>query len=301
MNNKEIEQSARDRFGIPRKLEDISDEELRQAVAECKTFAGIRLRLGLGSEGCTNEDVKKRCAEAGIDCVELKSTVAGRWEQYSVTEIERAAQVSENIEKFCQTIGITSPGHVRDLLSTIISNSEILEQFFSEKQYQRHSQSSAKWSRFSLDEISTIVRNSSTYQEVAEKLGYNSDPTISHICHKLGIDTSHIDDRIKNGMLSSLRENNELSRDSIIRALQYVRDVSYCEQCGCSDHNGYPISLQAHHKNGIHNDNRIENIALLCPTCHAFVEKRAVNPKNFSPAKKSVVARDGWKMFSMRH
>lgn len=33
MNNAEIEQSAIARFGSPRKLEDVSEEELRQAVA----------------------------------------------------------------------------------------------------------------------------------------------------------------------------------------------------------------------------------------------------------------------------
>lgn len=294
MNNAEIEQSAIDRFGAPRKLEDIPEEKLRQAVAECKTFAGVRLRLGLGSVGCTNEDVKMRCAEVGIDCGELTSKIAGRWEQYSINELEAFANDSETISDFCQKIGITSIGHARNLLSTIIERSTVIEQFLRVRYIRRSENNTAKWANFSFDEMSTIVRNSSTYREVAEKLGYNSDPTISHVCRELGIDTSHIDNRIKDNMLASLCANNELSRDSIMRALRYVRDVSQCEHCGCSEHNGYPISLQAHHKNGIHDDNRIENIAVLCPTCHAFIENRAVNPKNFLPAKKAVIDRDGW-------
>jgi len=33
--------------------------------------------------------------------------------------------------------------------------------------------------------------------------------------------------------------------------------------------NGKPITLQLDHANGIHNDNRIENIRFLCPNCHS--------------------------------
>jgi 5-methylcytosine-specific restriction endonuclease McrA len=42
-----------------------------------------------------------------------------------------------------------------------------------------------------------------------------------------------------------------------------------CEDCGLAEWNGKPIPLELHHVNGDSTDNRIENIRILCPNCHA--------------------------------
>ena len=42
-----------------------------------------------------------------------------------------------------------------------------------------------------------------------------------------------------------------------------------CEKCGISEWNGEHITLEIHHINGNHSDNRLENLQILCPNCHS--------------------------------
>ena len=48
-----------------------------------------------------------------------------------------------------------------------------------------------------------------------------------------------------------------------------------CEECGITEWNNKPLTLQIHHINGIHNDHRINNLKLLCPNCHSQTENYA--------------------------
>jgi hypothetical protein len=42
-----------------------------------------------------------------------------------------------------------------------------------------------------------------------------------------------------------------------------------CEECGISSWRGRRLGLALHHLNGNGNDNRLENLQLLCPNCHS--------------------------------
>lgn len=65
---------------------------------------------------------------------------------------------------------------------------------------------------------------------------------------------------------STFRDNQSLKRRLVEEGLL----VDECRECGLGPTwNGKPITLQLEHINGINNDNRIENLAVLCPNCHS--------------------------------
>jgi hypothetical protein len=44
---------------------------------------------------------------------------------------------------------------------------------------------------------------------------------------------------------------------------------AHCENCGIDEWMSQPLPLHLDHVNGDHMDNRIENLRILCPNCHA--------------------------------
>ena len=68
-------------------------------------------------------------------------------------------------------------------------------------------------------------------------------------------------------------ENCAASRFALKRELRKVLTAWECSECGLSEQwQGKPLTLTVDHVNGVFNDNRLENLAVLCPNCHSQTE-----------------------------
>ena len=71
---------------------------------------------------------------------------------------------------------------------------------------------------------------------------------------------------------SSYVHNSKLCQKLIEDGLKEYR----CEKCKREEYENEKIPLELHHINCNHYDNRLENLMVVCPTCHAIIH-RAIN------------------------
>lgn len=130
------------------------------------------------------------------------------------------------------------------------------------------------------EELQKAVDGANSYSEILRNLGKSkSGSAVKLLKQKLeefeivvSFDQSKQAENFKKKPIEFyLQENRDCDSKSLKKRLieeGFKQDV--CECCGIGNiWNGHPLTLQLDHINGIHSDNRLQNLRILCPNCHS--------------------------------
>ena len=157
--------------------------------------------------------------------------------------------------------------------------------------------------------IAGILRQLRLYQSAGN---YNS---VHSACRRLGLDTSHWTGQAhlkgqhhnftkRTPLADILVEGSTFNNGNLKeRLLQEMVKENRCESCGQLPRwQGQPLTIELDHINGIHSDNRIENLRMLCPNCHSqtktFSRKNAKT--NRLPKEQHLCSRCGKRLRARR-
>lgn len=141
------------------------------------------------------------------------------------------------------------------------------------------------------DALQDIIDTSDSFKHVLARLGMNqygggNMRTLHSRIKRDGINLSKLNanrSKLFSNCAYSTTKNTKLPlTDILINQSTYMNTTNLrnrlisenilkyqCILCGqLPEHNGMKLSLQLDHINGIRNDNRIENLRILCPNCH---------------------------------
>jgi len=157
---------------------------------------------------------------------------------------------------------------------------------------------------FNNPEVYDIIKESFSISQVLNKLGLKAAGgnyrTFNRFVEKNNIDTSHFTGQLwskgrqlqpkkdleeylcKGIKITSHRLKQRLIRENIFKHKCYI--------CNIDEWMGKPIPLELDHINGDHDDNRLENLRIICPNCHAQTDTyRSKNRRDKKPVKEKIV------------
>lgn len=205
---------------------------------------------------------------------------APRWTD---DELVNAVAASTSYYQVCQKLGLV-PGKYRTL------RRHIARLGIDDGHLPTAGQSRAVRGRGWTDaQLAEAVQDSRSVAEVLRRLGYRPSGGMHRMIVRkianLGLNTDHFQGqgwargrKFENRQVvpleailvlnSTYSSSADLRRRLIAAGLKEQR----CEICGLSEWRGQPLPLALDHINGVHTDNRLENLRILCPNCHSLTD-----------------------------
>lgn len=272
-------------------------EILKERVKISNSYPDLCRNLGFDpNKGNIRSNIERYCKRYNIDCDHFPTVkmVRESKDRYSYDKLKILIEKCKSIKEILLEL---------DLLPVTTNYRKIksmLKKYNLEFTYNsNYGQNRILKNKYKENELKEVVKNSHTYKECFDKLGIRSAGSnykhLKRYIKKYGINTSHFDQyynygnrdsKFKINLYELLTEKSTYSRTSLKKRLYdeglLERKCCLCEQD--ENWNGMKISLILDHINGVHDDNRLENLRIVCPNCNAGLETFA--GRNTSRVKK---------------
>ena len=249
-----------------------TDEQLREAVATSKSFAEVQRKLGLVGGFYI---VTRKTRELGLDTGHFAKKSLARPGSWTDEQVRSAVASSTSFTSALKKLG-KEPGLGDQRLRAHMAALNVDASHFKRR-------GTTSWTD---ETLRSAVATSRSYAEAIRKLGLipaggNYDAVRRRI-DALALDTSHMTGK---GWSRGRRvERAALPLEKVLVAGRWVASDTLkkrlfkaglkhaaCEICGWAERapdGRIPVELD--HINGDKNDNRIENLRILCPNCHSL-------------------------------
>ena len=260
-------------------IEEIRIEDLVRLVSISRSFRNLAFRLkGEYPLAYVIEALKKKILHLGIDVSHFKVYKKVNWVCDDV--LRNAARLSTSMNELRRKCNFTPNTPSNFWIKNRMKDLSISTDHFSFKYCKNHRKS--KFDIVDDDTLRTLISGCCSWSDLFRKIGYKSWTGVhmeqySQRVALIGIDTSHFKRKKTNQevfTVNSTFSGNEIKK-RLIRELKWPYVCNECKNVHFIDKDGVctwmnkPVILQLDHINGIHDDNRIENLQLLCPLCHS--------------------------------
>jgi hypothetical protein len=268
-------------------IDNISKEILEKVVIISDSFVEVIKNLGLDvTNNSIKKNIERKIKRFSISVDHFSSVKRVKDYKVRYSDKERLKLLVNNCFSMKEVL------LELDLLP-IDSNYKTLKRYLKkyEIDYSKFEKINNTSNNYNKDTLTEVVLISKTYKECLLKLNIRAAggnyKSLKKYIDLYNIDTSHFNSNVvRNDKLSKfnksrkfelkeiLIENSTYSRTSLKKRL-YDEDIleRKCCLCGQDENwNGMKISLILDHINGVHNDNRIENLRIVCPNCNAGLD-----------------------------